>query len=131
MPAIDTSIQDGFDDSLEPRKFDWATACIAGVCFFSFMLWIGVAGQYLFYVPRSQRLFDDFKMMVPLSTELVFHHSWWLIPTLILATLVVCLATRSRWSWLLLLIVLPLAINAFVFVSMFLPTEALLDALRR
>lgn len=131
MQTTDAIHHDGFDPPIEPRKFDWAMACISLVAFFSFIFWFGVLTQLAFYVPSSRRLFDDFKMRTPLATDLVLHHWWWLIPGLIVASVAVCLATRSRWAWFFFLIVLPLALNVLIFVSMFWPTHLLLEGLRR
>jgi ABC-type polysaccharide/polyol phosphate export permease len=115
----------------EPRRTDWALAFWVVSGLFSFLLWVSLIVQLSVYVPRSEKMFDDFKMKLPHATVVTIHHAWWIVPALIVATLAVCLIARSRWCWLVLLLALPLALNVFVFLSMFLPQQMLLEALGR
>lgn len=97
----------------------------------SFLLWLPVVAQLVFVVPRFERTFGEFKMKLPLLTELVIHHSRWAVPAIAIAALLVCisLGRRSRWPWLVLLFLLPLVINVLIGVSLYFPYMELLDGL--
>jgi type II secretory pathway component PulF len=97
----------------------------------SFLLWLAVVVQFVFLVPRFERLFGEFKMKMPLLTEWVIHHSRWAVPAIAITALLVCisLGRRSRWPWLFLLFLLPLVINVLVGVSLYFPYMVLLDGL--
>ena len=97
----------------------------------SFLLWLTVVCQYVFIVPRVERLFGDFRMKLPWLTEQVLHHYRWAVPAITVAAFLVCIALgrRSSWPWLFLLILLPLIINVLVGVSLYFPNMELLDGL--
>jgi heme/copper-type cytochrome/quinol oxidase subunit 2 len=95
----------------------------------SLILWLGVAGQMVFIVPRFEKLFADFKMKTPLMTQWVIVDFWWVVPAFAVAVLLACLATRSRWAWLFLLILLPVIVNALIGVSLCFPYMDLLEGL--
>ncbi len=97
----------------------------------SFLLWLAVVAQLVFIVPRSEGVFGDFKMKMPLLTEWVIHHSRWAVPAIAITALLVCisLGRRSPWPWLFLLLLLPLVINVLVGASLYFPYMELLDGL--
>jgi hypothetical protein len=121
-----------FDDNMQATRaadLNLVVVCVLGSL--SVCLWLGVAWQLLFYVPQSARLFDEFKLKLPLMADTVIAHFWWITPALILVTLAICLASRSKIAWAILLFALPILLNMVVFYSMHLPTQALLEALNR
>jgi hypothetical protein len=95
----------------------------------STLLWLVVVGQMVFIVPGFKRMFADFGMKAPIMTDLVMHDLWWLAPLFAVGAFSISMLTRSRWVWILLLIVLPLLVNGLVAVSLYLPYQALLDGL--
>jgi ABC-type phosphate transport system permease subunit len=129
MKTNDTPNGDDLDISVTPREVDWVVFGV-GVCF-SVLVWLAVLWQLVFYLPKCHRTFDAFNMKLPEATVLVIHHAWWTVPVSVLVTLAVCLATRSRWAWLVLMIALPIVLNVVIFLSMYWPQQMLLEALAR
>ena len=97
----------------------------------SMLLWLTVVGQLVFFVPRVEQLFVEFRMKMPWLTQHVIHDCRWAVPAVTIATFVACIALgkRSRWAWPFLLILLPFLINVLVGVSLYFPYMALLDGL--
>jgi ABC-type polysaccharide/polyol phosphate export permease len=97
----------------------------------SLFLWLAVVAQLVFIVPSLERLSGEFRMKMPLLTELVIHGSRWAVPTITVAVLLVCigLGRRSPWPWLFLLFLLPLVINLLVGVSLYSPYMELMEGL--
>lgn len=131
MQPTDQPIDNDAREIALPQGSDLNVVALAVLAFFSLGLWLGVVGQLVFYVPRSQDLFDEFKMKLPSMTDLVIRHFWWMVPGLIVATLAACLVSRSRLAWLVLLLALPIFLNVVIFFSMYLPTQALLEGLNK
>jgi hypothetical protein len=105
------------------------TLVITVLTVFSLPLWLAVAFQIVFIAPRFEKLFADFKMKIPLATELVIFDGWWIAPACLVAALLLCVARQSRWTGLILLVVLPLVINVLIITSLYLPYAALVEGL--
>jgi hypothetical protein len=95
----------------------------------SAILWLAVAAELMILAPKSQRLFDDFKIAIPWATDLVIHHFWWAVPAIAIAALGGCFAIRKQWAWNAALLVLPLLFNLIIIVSLYFPMLFLLDDL--
>jgi type II secretory pathway component PulF len=93
------------------------------------LLWLGVAWLVAISIPRGERLFADWKMAIPLFTQMVIRFGQWAVPVLASVSLLMCLKVRKRWAWLWFLMVLPAFIICAVFVSLYIPITQLLGAL--
>jgi hypothetical protein len=102
---------------------------IAVLAFFSLALWLAVAFQLVFIAPRFEKLFADFSLKIPWATERVIFDAWWIAPACLVASLLLCVARPSRWTGLILLVVLPLLINVLIITSLYLPYAALVEGL--
>jgi len=102
---------------------------IAVLGIFSLALWLAVAFQLVLIAPRFEKLFADFKLKIPWATERVLFDAWWIASACLGAALLLCVARQSRWTGLILLVVLPLVINALIITSLYLPYAALVEAL--
>ena len=102
---------------------------IAVLAFFSLALWLAVAFQFVFIAPRFEKLFADFKLKIPWATERVIFDGWWIAPACLVAALLLCVARQSRWTGIILLVVLPLVINLLIIMSLYLPYAALVEGL--
>jgi hypothetical protein len=78
-----------------------------------------------FFAPRTESLMLSFKMRLPVMTEVLMRQSWWMLPVVAIIAFLFCLGIRKRWAWNFSLIVLPLLLNVFVLVSLYLPTMEL------
>ena len=115
------------DPAAPPRSL--LLIAMAGIV--SVLLWLAVVGQFVFMVPRFERILAEFHMKPPLLTEWVIRDSRWAVPAITLAAFLVCigLGRRSRWPWLFLLIALPFILNVLVCVSIYVPSMELLEGL--
>ena len=114
-----------------------STLALAIAVGFGVLLWLVVAFQALFIVPRFEKLFLDFKMKLPFFTELVIgfsrfsRHGWLLLPLCLIAAALVCIALtwQSRWAGIVLIVALPLLINLLIIASLYFPYAALVEGL--
>lgn len=100
--------------------------------FFALVLWLAVAFQSLFIVPRFEKVFSDFKMRLPLATEWVMEMTrgiWCIAPACLIALILVCLIPRSRWVGFVLIVLLPLLLNLLIIASLYFPYAALVEGL--
>lgn len=102
----------------------------AAIALFAAMAWCGVVFQLMIFVPRSAKLFADFRMRLPYLTELVLQQGWLLAAIAALVAFGCCLAIRRNWAWSFLLLLLPMMLNVFILVSLYLPTMYLVIGLQ-
>lgn len=95
----------------------------------SVLLWSVAAFQIVFVIPRFVKIFNDFRMAVPVATQIVIDHAIWIVPTIMLATFLWCAITRSRWLWILLLIMTPILVNLAILINFYHPLLLLLEGL--
>jgi hypothetical protein len=93
------------------------------------LLWGGVGWQVFVVVPRMARVFQEFQVRPPLLAQLIVHHSWWIVLALFVLTSLGVVAARSRLSWVVLLVVLPLFLNVVIGLSISSPYFQLLEGL--
>jgi hypothetical protein len=96
---------------------------------FSICLWSVAAFQIVFVIPRFVKIFADFRMSVPIVTQIVIDHSMWIVPVMMLVTFMLCAVVRSRWLWILLLIGVPVFVNLAIIVNLYYPQMLLLEGL--
>src|SRR6266545_1849362 len=95
----------------------------------SVLIWLFVLLQMLFVVPRFQKLYGDFRMRVPMNTQLIMDHAWWLAAIVMLASFLLCVPVRSRWGWLILLLGVPKIANLSIFLNLWVPYLRVLQML--
>ena len=105
----------------------------------SALLWAAAFVQVIFVVPRIERIFLDFKMILPDATQLVFSRGvpWTLIAfvvwvALACASMILCRNqhhARVLLALLILLGLMPLLFNLFLAASLYLPLMDLLEGL--
>jgi hypothetical protein len=100
---------------------------IYAVC--SALLWLTVAFQIVFIVPRFERIFTEFGLRLPWMTERVIRDAWWIALVCLIVLLFGCMGQRTRRFGIVLLVVVPLALNLLILVSLYLPYTALVEAL--
>jgi hypothetical protein len=100
---------------------------VAAVC--SAWLWETVAFQIVFVVPRFERLFAEFGLRLPWMTERVIRDAWWIALVCLIVLLFGCMGQRTRRFGFVLLVLVPLALNLLIIVSLYLPYTALVEAL--
>lgn len=64
---------------------------IVAVGILSVLLWLAVAVQLVIFVPKAERLFDEFKMKVPALTEWVIAYGRWHVPAIACFVLLACI----------------------------------------
>src|SRR5262245_15618150 len=73
----------------------------------SLLGWAVAGFQIIFLMPRFAKIFADFHLKVPVATQQLIDHGWWLVPVLMLLTFLLCAVFRTRWMWIALLIGVP------------------------
>src|SRR5208283_2742416 len=91
--------------------------------------WLAIFAQLTFLAPMTQKWIAEYKMRIPWLTERVMFDFWWIVPGIAIAAIVLCAVLRNRWAWGFALLVLPLLVNSFVTLSLFIPTLDLLEGL--
>jgi hypothetical protein len=100
---------------------------VAGI--FALVLWLVVAFQVFFVVPKFEKTFLEFKMKLPLMTEWVIRDLWWFASACLIASILFCVIPRSRWAALIVLVALPLVLNLLIIASLYFPHAALMEGL--
>jgi hypothetical protein len=99
------------------------------------LLWLIVAFEMFFHVPRLAKLFGEFHMALPRASELVVRHYWWFVPVYTVLTALTCIGLAfirrpSRFGWIFLLIILPLLLNTITLAVLWIPFAKLVEGLR-
>src|SRR5437763_647561 len=93
------------------------------------ILWAMVAFQILFVAPRCAKIFDDFRLKLPLVTEWVIRDAWWLAPVFLIGVLALCVSARTRWAGIVLLVIVPIILNLIMGAGLYFPYIALMEGL--
>ena len=104
-------------------------AIIALLCTVGVVLWAVVGYLTFVSVPRGERLFTEFRMMIPLLTEFVIRFAFFAVPLLAVMTLIMCVFLRHRLAWLWFAVGLPILLGGLIFISLYLPITKLLQGL--
>lgn len=97
----------------------------------SLLGWAVAGFQIIFLVPRFVKTFNDFRMALPMATQLLIDHGWWIVPATMVVTFLLCALFRTRWMWIVLLIVIPVFVNLSIMVNLYYPQMMLLEGLAK
>jgi type IV pilus assembly protein PilC len=110
------------------------------------LLWGAFLGTLLFFVPRFERTFAEFKLRLPHATAVTLDASRWMVkywyvlvlmaipglPTAVALSHLVRRSASTRWLavlWFILLLGVPLAGQVYVWCSILIPYADLVEAL--
>jgi type II secretory pathway component PulF len=132
-------------DSTQKSPFSVVTLLLVGLFL---LLCLGLVGQVFFVVPAYEKTFEDFRMRLPVVTEMAIlvariAVNYWVlsVPVIFAAIALACWLSylvrhRSniRWLcvlWFVLLIGVPAVANATLWTALWLPYKRLEEGLRK
>ena len=116
-------------NELRTLKQQFSLWFLASLIALSSLLWLGSVVQTFFIMPRFEKMFFDFRMRLPWSTEWALRNGSWFVPACLVGAVAVSLLVRKRLGWVVVLILLPVLLNLALFLSYFLPYYELLQGL--
>lgn len=95
----------------------------------SLLIWSVSAFQIIFVIPRFEKIFNDFRMALPMSTRMVMEYSLWIVIVVMFFSFLMCGLVRTRLLWIGFLIVVPIMANLSIFINLYYPYMKLLEGL--